>query len=92
MASIRAFRAFKEEDPAAHKEVVTALQALGVQISVLFDHLPPGLLNRQEITQLSNIQDRLGKFEQIGHDAEEDHGIDYYAYNPRRRRRGRRRR
>jgi hypothetical protein len=40
---------------------------------LLFDHLPPGLLNRQEITQLSNIQDRLGKFERIGHDAEEDH-------------------
>ena len=90
MASIRAFRAFKEEDPAAHQEVVSALQGLSVQISVLFDNLPPGLLNRQEITQLSNIQDRLGKFERIGHDAEEDHGIDYYArhnYNPRRKRR-----
>jgi hypothetical protein len=56
---------------------------MAVQISALFDHLPPGVLNRQEIRQLSNIQDRLGKFEQLGHDAEEDHGIDHYAYNPR---------
>ena len=87
MASIRAFRAFKEEDPSSHYEVVSALQSLSVQIALLFDHLPPGLLNRQEITQLSNIQDRLAKFEQLGRDIEEDHGIDAYAYNPRRKRR-----
>tara|TARA_R110002060_G_scaffold12993_8_gene18493 strand:+ start:1428 stop:1679 length:252 start_codon:yes stop_codon:yes gene_type:complete len=83
VASMRALRALREEDPAAHKEVVSALQSMAVQISALFDHLPPGVLNRQEIRQLSNIQDRLGKFEQLGHDAEEDHGIDHYAYNPR---------
>ena len=83
MASMRALRALREEDPAAHKEVVSALQSLAVQISTLFDHLPVGVLNKQEIQQLSNIQDRLGKFERFGVDAEDDHGIDHYAYNPR---------
>jgi hypothetical protein len=84
MASMRALRRLKREDPEAHQELVGALQSLSVQIQVVFDHDPGDVLNKQEIRMLSNAVERLGRLEEFGRDAEDDHGIDYYKYNPRR--------